>query len=214
MSARRRAEAELYHNAYHDSLTQLSNRVHFDEQLNRAIARVQRHPEQRFAVMYLDFDRFKMVNDSLGHKAGDELLVNVAKRLKAMLRETDVLARLGGDEFAILVEDLHRQRDAVDLAERIHKELQKPILSGLHGSRHQRQHRHHLQHQQLPDLRPDHARRRHRHVQGEVEGQGAVRALRLEPARATSPRSSSSRTSCARRSARARSTSTTSRSAR
>ncbi|HEY4997809.1 MAG TPA: diguanylate cyclase, partial [Usitatibacter sp.] len=130
VSARRRAEAELYHNAYHDNLTQLSNRVHFDEQLNRAIARVQRHPEQRFAVMYLDFDRFKMVNDSLGHKAGDELLVNVAKRLKAMLRETDVLARLGGDEFAILAEDLARQRDAVELAERIHKELQKPIILG------------------------------------------------------------------------------------
>jgi diguanylate cyclase (GGDEF)-like protein/PAS domain S-box-containing protein len=130
VSARRRAEAELFHNAYHDSLTQLSNRVHFDEQLNRAIARVQRHPEQRFAVMYLDFDRFKVVNDSLGHKAGDELLVNVARRLKAMLRETDVLARLGGDEFAILVEDLNRQRDAVELAERIHKELEKPIRLG------------------------------------------------------------------------------------
>ena len=130
VSARRRAEAELYHNAYHDSLTQLSNRVHFDEQLNRAIARVQRHPDQRFAVMYLDFDRFKMVNDSLGHKAGDELLVNVARRLKAMLRETDVLARLGGDEFAILAEDLNRQRDAVDLAERIHKELTRPVLLG------------------------------------------------------------------------------------
>ena len=130
VSARRRAEAELYHNAYHDNLTQLSNRVHFDEQLNRAIARVQRHPDQRFAVMYLDFDRFKMVNDSLGHKAGDELLVNVARRLKAMLRPTDVLARLGGDEFAILVEDLNRQRDAVDLTERIQTELQKPVRLG------------------------------------------------------------------------------------
>ena len=130
VSARRRAEAELYHNAYHDSLTQLSNRAHFDEQLNRAISRVQRHPEQRFAVMYLDFDRFKLVNDSLGHKAGDELLVNVARRLKAMLRETDILARLGGDEFAILAEDLTRQRDAVDLAERIHKELTRPVMLG------------------------------------------------------------------------------------
>jgi diguanylate cyclase (GGDEF)-like protein/PAS domain S-box-containing protein len=130
VSARRRAEAELYHNAYHDNLTQLSNRVHFDEQLNRAIARVQRHPEQRFAVMYLDFDRFKMVNDSLGHKAGDELLVSVARRLKAMLRPTDVLARLGGDEFAILVEDLNRQRDAVELTERIQRELEKPVRLG------------------------------------------------------------------------------------
>jgi diguanylate cyclase (GGDEF)-like protein/PAS domain S-box-containing protein len=130
ISARRRAEAELYHNAYHDSLTQLSNRAHFDEQLNRAIARVQRHPAQRFAVMYLDFDRFKLVNDSLGHRAGDELLVNVGKRLRAMLRPTDVLARLGGDEFAILVEDLNRQRDAIDLAERVHRELEKPIRLG------------------------------------------------------------------------------------
>ena len=130
ITARRRAEAELYHNAYHDSLTQLSNRTHFNEQLNRAIARVQRHPEQRFAVMYLDFDRFKMVNDSLGHKAGDELLVNLARRLKEMLRPTDVLARLGGDEFAVLVEDLHRQRDAVELTERIQKELQKPVQLG------------------------------------------------------------------------------------
>jgi diguanylate cyclase (GGDEF)-like protein/PAS domain S-box-containing protein len=130
ISARRRAEAELYHNAYHDSLTQLSNRTHFNECLNRAIARVQRHPEQRFAVMYLDFDRFKMVNDSLGHKSGDELLVNLARRLKEMLRPTDVLARLGGDEFAILVEDLNRQRDAVELTERIQKELQRPVQLG------------------------------------------------------------------------------------
>jgi diguanylate cyclase (GGDEF)-like protein/PAS domain S-box-containing protein len=130
VSARRRAEAELYHNAYHDSLTQLSNRAHFDEQLARAIARVQRHPAQRFAVMYLDFDRFKLVNDSLGHRAGDELLVSVGKRLRAMLRPTDVLARLGGDEFAILIEDLNRQRDAIDLAERIHRELEKAIRLG------------------------------------------------------------------------------------
>ena len=130
VSARRRAEAELYHNAYHDSLTQLSNRAHFDEQLNRAIARVQRHPDQRFAVMYLDFDRFKLVNDSLGHKAGDELLVNVARRLRSMLRPTDELARLGGDEFAILAEDLHRERDAAELAERIQKELAKPVQLG------------------------------------------------------------------------------------
>jgi diguanylate cyclase (GGDEF)-like protein/PAS domain S-box-containing protein len=130
VSARRRAEAELYHNAYHDDLTQLSNRTHFNECLNRAIARTQRNTEQRFAVMYLDFDRFKMVNDSLGHKAGDELLVHLAQRLKGMLRPTDVLARLGGDEFAILLEDLHRQRDAVDLTERIQKELQKPFKLG------------------------------------------------------------------------------------
>ena len=130
VSARRRAEAELYHNAYHDNLTQLSNRTHFNEQLTRAIARVQRHPEQRFAVMYLDFDRFKMINDSLGHKAGDELLVNLARRLQTVLRPTDLIARLGGDEFAILLEDIQRERDAVDLTERIQKELMRPFALG------------------------------------------------------------------------------------
>ena len=130
ISARRHAEAKLYHIAYHDGLTDLSNRTHFNEQLNRAIARVQRHPEQLFAVMYLDFDRFKMVNDSLGHKAGDELLVHLSKRLQAMLRPTDVMARLGGDEFAILVEDIQRERDVVDLTERLQNALQKPVLLG------------------------------------------------------------------------------------
>jgi len=130
ISARRRAEAELYHNAYHDSLTQLSNRTHFNEQLNRAIARALRHVEQRFAVMYLDFDRFKMVNDSLGHKAGDELLVHLAKRLQSVLRPTDVIARLGGDEFAILLENVQRERDAVEFTERIQKELNRPFQLG------------------------------------------------------------------------------------
>ncbi len=130
ISARRRAEAELYHNAYHDSLTQLANRTYFMEQLNRAIARIERHPEQQFAVMYLDFDRFKLVNDSLGHKAGDQLLVHLARRLQATIRPTDVIARLGGDEFAILLEHLQRERDAVELTERIQSELQKPFRIG------------------------------------------------------------------------------------
>jgi diguanylate cyclase (GGDEF)-like protein/PAS domain S-box-containing protein len=132
VTGRRRAEAELYHNAYHDSLTQLANRTHFHEQLHRAIARLARHPEQRFAVMYLDFDRFKVVNDSLGHKAGDQLLVHLAARLKAIVRPTDIVARLGGDEFAILLEDLARERDAIDLTERIQKELERPFeLNGM-----------------------------------------------------------------------------------
>ncbi|HET9652025.1 MAG TPA: EAL domain-containing protein [Usitatibacter sp.] len=130
ITARRRAEAELFHNAYHDNLTQLHNRTHFMEQLNRAIARAGRSPQHQFAVMYLDFDRFKMVNDSLGHKAGDELLVNVARRMKGVLRPNDLLARLGGDEFGILMEDMHSERDAVELTERIQREVQKPFLLG------------------------------------------------------------------------------------
>jgi diguanylate cyclase (GGDEF)-like protein/PAS domain S-box-containing protein len=130
ITARRRAEAELYHNAYHDNLTQLHNRTHFMEQLNRAIARAGRSPQHQFAVMYLDFDRFKMVNDSLGHKAGDELLLNVARRMKTVLRPNDLLARLGGDEFGILMEDMHNERDAVELTERIQREVQKPFQLG------------------------------------------------------------------------------------
>lgn len=127
ITLRRVAEAELQHSAKHDPLTQLANRAHFDDQLGRAIARVKRHPDRHFAVMYLDLDRFKTINDSLGHKAGDELLVELARRMKAMLRPTDLLARLGGDEFALLLEDMHRGRDAVALAERLQKELQKPF---------------------------------------------------------------------------------------
>jgi diguanylate cyclase (GGDEF)-like protein/PAS domain S-box-containing protein len=130
VTARRDVEAQLYHNAYHDPLTQLANRNHFEEHLARAVARAVRNPAQRFAVMYLDFDRFKMVNDSLGHRAGDELLQNLALRLQAALRPADLIARLGGDEFAILLEDLQRERDAVDLAERIHRELARPFLLG------------------------------------------------------------------------------------
>ena len=127
ISVRRVAEAELQHNAKHDALTKLANRAHFDDQLARAISRLQRHPDRRFAVMYLDLDRFKNVNDSLGHKAGDELLVEVARRMKATVRPTDTLARLGGDEFAILLEDMDRARGAVSLAERLQRELQKPF---------------------------------------------------------------------------------------
>src|SRR5688500_10428302 len=121
ISVRRVAEAELQHNAKHDPLTKLANRAHLDDQLARANPRVQRHPERRCAVMSLDLDRFKTVNDSLGHKAGDELLVEVARRMRAMLRPTDTLARLGGDEFAILLEDMERARGAAALAERLQK---------------------------------------------------------------------------------------------
>ena len=127
ITLRRVAEAELQHSAKHDPLTQLANRAHFDEQLGRALARLRRHPDRHFAVMYLDLDRFKTINDSLGHKAGDELLVELAGRMRAMLRPTDLLARLGGDEFALLLEDMNRGRDAVGLAERLQKELQKPF---------------------------------------------------------------------------------------
>ena len=130
VTARRRAESELYHNAFHDNLTGLPNRKRFIEQLRDAIARWQRHPERHFAAMYLDFDRFKMVNDSLGHRAGDDLLMELARRLASTVRPSDMVARLGGDEFAVLAEDLHDPRQALEMAERLQRAIAAPLVLG------------------------------------------------------------------------------------
>ena len=127
ITARRRAESRLQHIAYHDGLTDLPNRNYFVDQLARAIAIVQRHPERRFAVLFLDIDRFKLVNDSLGHNAGDQLLVELAARLQAYVRPTDVTARLGGDEFAILIEDMNADVEALRVAQRLQDVLTKPV---------------------------------------------------------------------------------------
>jgi diguanylate cyclase (GGDEF)-like protein len=97
-----RANARLRHVAMHDALTGLPNRLLFADRLSQAIARAERDPE-RFALLMVDVDRFKEVNDSLGHAAGDALLAEVARRLRALIRETDTLARLGGDEFVLLL---------------------------------------------------------------------------------------------------------------
>ena len=127
ITARRRAEHRLQHIAYHDALTDLPNRANFEEQLTRAIAIVGRHPERRFAVLMLDFDRFKLINDSLGHGAGDLLLIELAARLRAYLRPTELIARLGGDEFAILVEDIHADVEAARIATRLQGVLSAPV---------------------------------------------------------------------------------------
>ena len=132
ITARRRAESRLQHIAYHDGLTDLPNRNYFVDQLTRAIAVVKRHPERRFAVLILDIDRFKLVNDSLGHSAGDQLLIELAARLQAYVRPADLTARLGGDEFAILVEDINADLEALRIAERLHDVLTKPVyLKGM-----------------------------------------------------------------------------------
>ena len=130
VTARRDAESRLHHIAYHDGLTNLPNRGYFLEQLSRSIATVKRHPERCFGVLYLDFDRFKLINDSLGHSAGDALLIGIAHRLQTALRPSDVVARLGGDEFAILVEDLNTDREVVQLADRLQGVLAEPLLAG------------------------------------------------------------------------------------
>jgi len=121
---RKRAEEQLLHDAFHDALTGLPNRALFADHVKMAIQRARRNSERRnggklFAILFLDLDRFKVVNDSLGHLVGDGLLVDIARRLETCLRPGDTVARLGGDEFTILLEDLEDVRDAVEVAERV-----------------------------------------------------------------------------------------------
>ena len=127
ITSRRRAEGELRHIAYHDTLTDLANRNCFQERLSVAVERSRLDRRFSFAVMYLDLDRFKLVNDNLGHPAGDELLKEAARRLIACVRPKDLVARLGGDEFAILLEETQHQSDVVVLAERLLEALKEPV---------------------------------------------------------------------------------------
>ncbi|PYT02570.1 MAG: hypothetical protein DMF65_06205 [Acidobacteria bacterium] len=128
---RKLAEQQLHHDAFHDALTGLPNRALFMDHLKLAIARSRRNTNSTFAVLYLDLDRFKIINDSLGHTIGDQLLVGIADRLKKNLRPGDTVARLGGDEFTILIEDIVEELEAIQVAERIQKELSVPFaLSG------------------------------------------------------------------------------------
>lgn len=123
---RRDLERRLFHQAFHDDLTGLPNRARFMEDLRAALARAHRRGNQ-VAVLLLDLDRFKNVNDSLGHAAGDELLAGVAERLRASLRSGDMAARLAGDEFVILMEDVAGPEDAAHLAGRIAASLRRPF---------------------------------------------------------------------------------------
>jgi diguanylate cyclase (GGDEF)-like protein len=127
---RRDTQEALVHITLHDELTGLPNRAFLSEQLRNAIARAQRDPTSQFAVLFLDLDRFKIVNDSIGHHGGDAMLVTVAERLSATLRPEDTVARLGGDEFAILIESLSNGDDARVVAERIQVALATPIDLG------------------------------------------------------------------------------------
>ncbi|MEH2462022.1 putative bifunctional diguanylate cyclase/phosphodiesterase [Nostoc sp.] len=127
---RKRAESQLLHLAFHDALTGLSNRAAFMNRLTHALNYSKRHSDYLFAVMFIDLDRFKVINDSLGHLNGDQLLVTTARRLELCVRSIDTAARLGGDEFTILLEGIQDISDVIIVAERIQKELALPFELG------------------------------------------------------------------------------------
>ncbi len=131
ITERKALEEQLRHQAFHDSLTDLPNRALFMDRLEHALARTRRG-EHSIAVLFMDLDNFKLVNDSLGHEVGNELLAGVAQRLKASLRPEDTVARLGGDEFAILLEDITEEGEATRTALRIIEKLRAPFVLGEH----------------------------------------------------------------------------------
>jgi len=132
ITQRKQTESQLLHQAFHDALTGLPNRLLFMERLEYVLKRAKWSPDYAFAVLFLDLDRFKVVNDSLGHALGDQLLVALAHRLEACVRHRDTVARLGGDEFSILLEDIKDLSEAKHVAERIQKQLSLPFHIGGH----------------------------------------------------------------------------------
>jgi diguanylate cyclase (GGDEF)-like protein/PAS domain S-box-containing protein len=130
ITARKLAEDRLAHDAVHDALTGLPNRVLFLDRLQNRLERTKRNPNELFAVMFIDLDRFKIVNDSLGHAVGDQLLVTIANRLKLCVRPNDTISRLGGDEFAILLDVVNDVNDTRLIADRIKGRLKTTTILG------------------------------------------------------------------------------------
>jgi diguanylate cyclase (GGDEF)-like protein/PAS domain S-box-containing protein len=126
------SQTDITDRKVHDPLTGLPNRALFLDRLEHAHARARRAGRGRFAVLFLDLDRFKMVNDSLGHPAGDQLLVQVSRRIEACLRGGDTVARLGGDEFTVLLEEISSSDEAIEIAQRIHEALLHPFMVAGH----------------------------------------------------------------------------------
>ena len=166
-------QEQLHHQAYHDPLTSLANRVLFAEKVKQAIAA----GGGEVAVLFIDLDDFKTVNDSLGHSAGDELLVAVALRLRGCLRPEDLVARLGGDEFAVMVQDGDAETAATGVARRIMDAFTAPVMVGPRQRRGPRERRDRHRPQAHGRGRGPDPRRRRRDVQGQDVGQGDLRDL-------------------------------------
>lgn len=130
ISERKAYEEELAHQALHDTLTQLPNRALFMERLDYFLMRHHRNPGSRCAILMIDLDRFKLINDSLGHLSGDALLVRMARRLEKCLRPMDTVARLGGDEFGVILAEYADKQDVAHVAKRILKEISLPMVIG------------------------------------------------------------------------------------
>jgi len=131
ITKRKQTEAQLLRNACYDALTALPNRVLFIDRLRQTIERSKRRNDDNFAVLFLDLDGFKGINDRFGHATGDDFLVAIARRLELCLRSGDTVARFGGDEFAVLLEDIKDVTDATNVAKRIQESLSVPL--NLHG---------------------------------------------------------------------------------
>ena len=132
VAERRQVEEQLLHNAFHDGLTGLANRALFMDHLKLALGRAERHSTYRCAVLFLDLDRFKVINDSLGHTVGDQLLIGVARRLEAAVRPGDTVSRLGGDEFTVLLDDIKEDGEAEVVAERLQQQMAPAFNLGGH----------------------------------------------------------------------------------
>jgi len=132
ISERKAFEEQITHQAFHDALTGLPNRTLFAERLDRALERSRRRPALHYAVVMIDLNKFKAINDSMGHPAGDQLLIEVSRRLNSCVRTVDTVARLGGDEFALILEEFASKKELLKVARRMHSALCEPFR--LHGT--------------------------------------------------------------------------------